>query len=173
MDRFIFGRLKRNSEIDRSKFDCEDSEINQYVREEALNFEESDYARNFLMIEQETSKLAGLYTLSNSIIPFAELPAEYAQDIPPFPVPSILIGQFAIDKSFQGQKLSYLLLARAYENIIFHYKQDLIAFRAVRVDTRNPKAKEFWQRQNYITFAKRKSSLFLPIKSILKGLETL
>jgi hypothetical protein len=127
------------------------------------------------MVEKETSKLAGIFSLNSSVIPWDKLPEEYRSGtIPHIPVPAILIGRFGLDKAFKHQGLSYDLLAKTYEVIIFHYKQDLIAFKAIRVDTRvnNPEAYRFWKKHNYIECVSSKKSssllLFLPIELILK-----
>ncbi|NJK65486.1 MAG: hypothetical protein HC941_02155 [Microcoleus sp. SU_5_3] len=76
--------------------------------------DEAGFSRTFLMIlESGEAKVCGFYTLSASTIPVKELPDEYKQPLP-FPIPAILIGQFAIDRVWQGQGISRLLLADAY-----------------------------------------------------------
>ncbi|NER33034.1 MAG: GNAT family N-acetyltransferase [Oscillatoria sp. SIO1A7] len=82
-----------------------------------------------------------------------------------------MIGQFAIDRSCQGQGLSRKLLGDAYRRICLLYNQGIIGFKAIRVDTRKPEAKEFWLKQGFIEFQKTKRCLFLPVKTILRELE--
>ena len=65
------------------------------------------------MISDE-DQIAGYYTLGASTIPLNEVPNKYRRGVPQFPFPAVLIGQFGVDMSWQGQKLSYLLLADAY-----------------------------------------------------------
>lgn len=165
-----FCSLTKALDVSRSNFDCGDEEINTYLRDLAVVAEEEGFSKAFLMLsESNQDQIAGFYTLSNSSIPAQELPDEFMKGFI-FPCPAILIGQFAIDKSFQNQKLSNQLLWDVYRRIILLYKLDS-AFRAIRVDTRNDLAKNFWLRQGFIPFKKRKSSLFLPIQTLVRELE--
>jgi len=119
-------------------------------------------------------ELAGFYTLSTSQIPVSEIPNRYRKGVSKFsfPFPAVLIGQFAINKVLQGKKLSYCLLGDAYTRIAMAYKQSSIGFRAIRVDTRNDKARDFWLKQNFIPFKKTENSLFMPVQTILQELES-
>ena len=165
----FYQRLTAHLDIDRSSFDCGDENINQYIKEDAVFCENADFARTFLMVNKEVG-LIGFYTLSSSVIPSKELPDEYTEGIPKFPIPCILIGQFAISKTLHGQKLSYYLLADTYKNIIHYYKQDLVGFWGIRVDTQTEEAKSFWTKQGFISFKKRPTSLFIPIKTLLDSI---
>lgn len=99
------------------------------------------------------------------------MPNKYRRGVPQFPFPAVLIGQFGVDMSWQGQKLSYLLLADAYRRIALAWTQGQIAFRAVRVDTQTDKAKAFWLKQGFIPFKNSQSSLFISVKTILNEFE--
>ncbi len=133
--------------------------------------DEAGFARTFLMIlESGEAKVCGFYTLSASTIPVKELPDEYKQPLP-FPIPAILIGQFVIDKVWQGQGISRLLLADAYRRICLLFEQEIIGFQAIRVDTRNEEAKAFWLKQGFVPFRKTQRSLFLPVRTIMRELE--
>ena len=122
------------------------------------------------MISDE-EQIAGYYTLGASTIPLNEVPNKYRRGVPQFPFPAVLIGQFGVDMSWQGQKLSYLLLADAYRRIALAWTQGQIAFRAVRVDTQTDKAKAFWLKQGFIPFKKSQNSLFIPVQTILNEFE--
>jgi GNAT superfamily N-acetyltransferase len=165
-----FCCLKNFPTLQREEFDCGDEEINNYLKNLVEAADEAGFSRTFLMIwESEEVKICGFYTLSASTIPVKELPDEYKQTIP-FPVPAILIGQFAIDKVWQGQGISRLLLADAYRRICLLFEQEIIGFQAIRVDTRNEEAKAFWLKQGFVPFRKTQRSLFLPVLTILREL---
>jgi hypothetical protein len=125
-----------------------DEEINNYLKNLVETTDEAGFSRTFLMIsESGDAKVYGFYTLSASIIPVKELPDEYRQ-ILPFPIPALLIEQFAIDRVWQG--ISRKLLADAYRRICLLFEQEIIGFQALRVDTRNDVAKEFWLKQGFV-----------------------
>ncbi|MEG4444596.1 hypothetical protein QUB47_11050 [Microcoleus sp. AT9_B5] len=97
------------------------------------------------------------------------MPDEYKQPLP-FPIPAILIGQFAIERVWQGQGISRLLLADAYRRICLLFEQEIIGFQAIRIDTRNEEAKAFWLKQGFVPFRKTQRSLFLPVRTVLREL---
>ncbi|MFM9265380.1 N-acetyltransferase [Tychonema sp. BBK16] len=133
--------------------------------------DEAGFSRTLLMVlESGEAKVCGFYTLSASTIPVKELPDEYKQPLP-FSIPAILVGQFAIDKVWQGQGISRLLLADAYRRICLLFEQEIIGFQAIRIDTRNEEAKAFWLKQGFVPSRKTQRSLFLPVRTILRELE--
>ncbi len=81
------------------------------------------------------------------------------------------IGQFAIDKVWQGKGISRKLLGDAYRRICLLFQQEIIGFQAIQVDTRNENAKEFWLKQGFVSFKKTKRSLFLPVKIIIREID--
>ena len=166
-----FCTLKSVPNLQRDNFDCGDEEINSYLKNLVETSDAAGFSRTFFMIpETGEANICGYYTLSASTISVKELPDEYRQPIP-FPVPAILIGQFAIDKVWQGKGISRKLLGDAYRRICLLFQQEIIGFQAIRVDTRNENAKEFWLKQGFVPFKKTKRSLFLPVKIIIREVE--
>lgn len=164
-----FYSLSKNPGIQRDIFECGDEKIDEYFRKSALLTEEEGFSRVFLMLCQaDESRVVGFYTLSDSSIPAQELPSEFMKGFL-FPCPAKLIGQFAIDKSFSGQGFSRPLLWDAYRRIALSSKTS--GCRAVKVDTTTDRGKSFWEKQGFLPFKKRKTSLFLPIQTILREIE--
>lgn len=151
-------------------FDCGDESVNSYLHNYCLGAESEDFAKVFIMLDNSSErKIVGYYTLSNTSIEAKELPEDFMNKNS-FPCPAILIGKFGIDKNFQGKKLSRVLLWDVYRRIILLHKGDS-AFKAVRVDTRKEEAVKFWEKQGFIKLVKRKTSLFIPVKTLIKTLE--
>lgn len=167
-----FLSLTQRLDIDKSQFDCGNEKINSFLRNSAIACEREGISKIFLMLSEE-QHLVGYYTLGASIIPLGEIPNRYKRGLPNFPFPAVLIGQFGIDRQWQGEGLSYLLLADLYRRIVLAYRQNIIAFKVIRVDTEkdNSKAQEFWRKQGFISFKKSLNSLFLPIQTILNEFE--
>ena len=151
-------------------FDCGDESVNTYLHKSCLEEESERFAKIFIMLDNSSGyKLVGYYTLSNTSIEAKELPNEFMKGNT-FPCPAILIGKFGIDKSFQGKKLSRPLLWDVYRRILLLHEGDS-AFKAVRVDTIKEEAVKFWLKQSFIKLVKRKTSLFLPVATLIKTLE--
>ncbi len=165
-----FLSLSQKQDIDITTFDCGDFYVNQFLVNNAFSCEREGLSRVFLMLS-DADQLIGYYTLGASIIPLGEIPNKYKRGIPNFPFPAVLIGQFGINKTWQGQGLSYVLLGDIYRRIILLYQQKIIAFRAIRVDIQSEKAKAFWLKQGFIEFKKSSNSLFIPVQTILNEFE--
>jgi GNAT superfamily N-acetyltransferase len=165
-----FLSLSDTPEIDRTCFDCGNPGVNKFFVDSVEKYEREGFSRVFLMLSDE-NKIVGYYTLSSSTIPLREMPNKYSKGLPRHDIPAVLIGQFGIDKLWQGKGLSGKLLGDAYSRIVLHYKQSAIAFHAVRVDTIDDKANEFWQKQGFICFKDSKQSLFVPVKQIVNIFE--
>ncbi len=61
--------------------------------------------------------ILGYYTLSAGSMRADELPLEHKRRLPNYPVPVALLGQLAIDKNHQGQRLGTVLLADAVQRV--------------------------------------------------------
>lgn len=151
-------------------FDCGDESVNTYLHKSCLEEESERFAKIFIMLDNSSGyKLVGYYTLSNASIEAKELPNEFMKGNS-FPCPAILIGKFGIDKSFQGKKLSRVLLWDVYRRILLLYKGDS-AFKTIRVDTRKEEAEKFWEKQGFFRLQKRSKCFFLPVATMIKTLE--
>ncbi|MGA7952320.1 MAG: hypothetical protein WCA07_02260 [Gloeobacterales cyanobacterium] len=166
-----FCPLRDFLHVDRSSFDCEDDGVNNFLKNSAERCEEQDFSRVFLMLSSE-NEIVGYYTLSSGTIPLDELPNRFRRGCPQIPVPSVLIGQFGIDKTFQRRKLSKYLSGDAYRRIRLAYRQRVLAFKAVRVDTQTEKAKEYWKKEGFIPFKQSQNSLFILVNTILNAFDS-
>ncbi|MDV3002642.1 MAG: hypothetical protein N5P05_004297 (plasmid) [Chroococcopsis gigantea SAG 12.99] len=162
-----FQSLSSVAGINKAEFDCGNQEVNYFLIHQSDECEEKRLARVFLMLSDE-DELIGYYTLSNSKIPLSEIPNKYKRKMPNYPLPAILIGQFGIDKKWQGQGLSELLTGDMYSRIILSYNQSASAFNVIIVETQaeDEKARSFWHRQGFISFKKSPNSLFIPVEVI-------
>lgn len=60
--------------------------------------------------------MLGYFTLASSAIAFENLPPDESQKLPKHPVPTILLGRLAVDRTQQGQGLGEtLLMSRSCE----------------------------------------------------------
>lgn len=167
-----FYSLSQALEIDRTYFDCGNQNINKFLKDSAEACERERLSRVFLMISDK-NEIVGYYSLGNSKIPLSEIPNKYKRKMPNYPFPAILIGQFGVDKNWQGQKLSYMLFGDVCRRIVLNYQQSSSAFNAVMVETdkEDEQAKKFWEKMGFIPFKNSSYSLFIPVKTILNTFE--
>jgi GNAT superfamily N-acetyltransferase len=151
----------------REHFDCGYPVLNDYLKKYARQNHEKGIAKTFVAISQSNAlKIDGFYTVSASVIEFASLPESYQKGMPTYPIPAILIGKLAVDKSVKGQGLGGELLVDAIFRAVKAAQE--IGIFAVRVDAIDLQAKEFYLKYEFIPFQDKALSLFLPMKTILQ-----
>jgi GNAT superfamily N-acetyltransferase len=151
----------------RDHFDCGNPMLNDYLKRYARQNHEGGIAKTFVAIDRAgLSKIDGFYTVSANAIEFESLPESTRKKMPAYPIPAILIGKLAVDKSAQGRGLGGELLVDALLRAV-KIAQDVGVF-AVRVDAIDLKAKEFYLKYEFIPLQDRPLALFLPIKTIAR-----
>ena len=159
--------LSIDTKYQRDHFNCGNSELDNYLKKYARQNHESGIAKTFVAIDRsDLSKIDGFYTVSASDIEFDSLPESTRKKIPAYPIPVILIGKLAVDKSAQGKGLGGELLVNG---LIRSAKiaQEIGIF-AVRVDAIDLKAQKFYLKYEFIPLQDRPLTLFLPIKTIIR-----
>ncbi len=148
-------------------FDCGNPVLDDYLKKYARQNHESGIAKTFVAIDRsDLAKIDGFYTVSASDIEFESLPELTRKKMPAYPIPAILIGKLAVDKSAQGQGLGRELIVNALLRSV-RIAQEIGVF-AVRVDAIDLKAKEFYLKYGFVRLQDKPLSLFLPIKNIAK-----
>jgi GNAT superfamily N-acetyltransferase len=150
----------------RDHFDCGNPILDDYLKRYARQNHEGGIAKTFVAIDRsDLSKIDGFYTVSASDIEFESLPEVIRKKMPAYPIPAILIGKLAVDKSAQGRGLGGELLVNALLRSV-KISQEIGVF-AVRVDAIDLKAKEFYLKYEFIPLQDQPLKLFLPIKTII------
>jgi GNAT superfamily N-acetyltransferase len=159
--------LSIDRKYQRDHFDCGNSILDDYLKRYARQNHEGGIAKTFVAVDRsELSKIDGFYTVSASDIEFESLPESTRKKMPAYPIPAILIGKLAVDKSAQGQGLGGELLVDALLRSV-KIAQEIGVF-AVRVDAIDLKAKEFYLKYEFIALQDEPLKLFLPIKTIIR-----
>lgn len=151
--------------IDRTDFDCDISELNDFFQKKARQQQSKGFNRTFVLINADKPKKAlGYYTLSMAEVNLNALPENIKKKLPKHPVPVARIGRLAVDYSTQGEGLGQFLLVDALRRIQNASLQ--IGVYAVVVDAKNDAAKRFYQKFGFIPFQNLSMSLFIPLASL-------
>lgn len=162
------GPLEKAHE--RQSFDCGHEGLNRYLREQARQDAEKRVAAPFVFTQPGDPKVLGFYTLSSSIIPANELPAELMKRLPRYgQLPVTLLGRLAVDRSAVGLGVGEFLLADALRRSLEAAQQ--IAAMAVIVDAKNERAESFYQHFDFQPFQQTPLRLFLPMAQVAKLFE--
>ncbi|OPH38650.1 GNAT family N-acetyltransferase [Moraxella lacunata] len=143
---------------DRQSFDCGQDDINTYLKTLANQHTKKNIAKIHVLTDADTpNQIIGFYSLSNT---------ELIMKIKGYPnkIPAILIGKLGVDKAFQGQGLSKVLLSHALNKAKQLSLDTGIAF--VIIDAKNDELARYYQRFGFLP-TDIPYRLILPIDTIL------
>ena len=137
---------KLTAECRTERFDCGNEALNTYLQS-ALKNQELNNTKCFVAVDG-SMQVVGYYTISSHSIP-RQSPAKprdlYSEA--PNPVPTVLLGRFAVDVGWQGRGIGSDLLLDAFQRIAS--ASDTVGMRAVIVDAKNAKANAFYRRLGF------------------------
>jgi len=162
-DRFIFEPLGRQP--NRAAFSCGQEELDRYLRERAGQDQRRNVAACFVLVDRDEQALVGYYTLSAATIVATDLPDDFARRLPRYPnLPAILLGRFAVDSRYQGQRFAQRLLMDALLRAREAATQ--VAAVAVIVDAKDEAVASFYERYGFARLRDLPLRLFLPMATI-------
>jgi ribosomal protein S18 acetylase RimI-like enzyme len=153
----------------RLAFCCGVDPLDRYLQTQAAQDIRRRIANCFVATPANSNSIAGYYTFSAASVPMLDLPSETAKRLPRYPVvPAALIGSLAIDRQHRGLGLGAALL---FDAIARAARADTAIF-AVLVDAKDDAAAAFYRHHGFQQFAARPLTLFRPIGTALKLLES-
>lgn len=154
---------------DRSAFTSGNERIDRYFRETVSQDIKRRYAACYVLVEGESGRMAGFYTLSSHSIPLTDIASEIAKKLPRYPsVPAVLIGWLGRDLAFRGQSVGPLLLFDA----IARLAASPAGIHAICADAIDETAAAFYRDHQFQAFASRPLGLYLPMKTALDLIAT-
>ena len=146
-----FTELNRQAH-DRSTFDCNENELNNFLKTRALKHMKAGISRTMVLPASSSSQnlkfaIGSFYSITASTIKRESLPNSLAKKLPHYPIPVFLIGQLAVDKNFHGQGLGAITLIKALEHL-WEINKHMKAY-AVIVDCLNDHARSFYEKYGF------------------------
>lgn len=119
-------------------FDCGDSDLNDFLLEDALHFYEKRIANTFVL--EDEGKIVAYFCLLNDKVSRLEITNSRWKEIrDTFPdgkhfrsYPSIKIGRFAVSTDYRGQNIGSLLMDLLKDQLLEEHSSS--AFRFITVD---------------------------------------
>lgn len=143
--------------------------LDRYLHTQAGQDVRRHLANCFVASLVSTNVVAGYYTFSAASVAINDLTEDQAKRLPRYPVvPAALIGRLAIDSQYRGKALGAALLFDAIERAL----RSEAAIYAILVDAKDDTAAAFYSHHGFQRFASRPHSLFLPVTTALKLLES-
>jgi len=154
-----------NAKHDRNSFSCGKDLLDNYFWRQAKQDVKRKLSACFVLIDKETDKIYGYYTLSGNSISNELIPETFKKKLPRSydSIPTILLGRLAIDKDFQGKGIGKLLLIDSLKRCFD--TSDSIGVFAVIVDPLDLEAERFYDKYGFIKLPDS-GKMFLPVKTI-------
>lgn len=139
-------RFEPLGERDRKGFACGVEELDRYYREQMGQDVRRRIASAFVLVEVESGRVAGYYTLSACHVHLADLPEIRRRKLPRYPtVPAVRLGRLAVDADYQQRGLGSVLLANAVSRAV----ASEIAAHLMVVDALDERVVDFYRRHGF------------------------
>jgi predicted N-acetyltransferase YhbS len=147
---------------ERAAFTCGVGVLDDYLRTRARKEMDAGTSACFVMVPREnTSQIAGYYTLSAATIIRTELPEDLQKKLPRYrEMPATLLGRLARSLDFKGQGIGERLLVSALIRSVAASRE--VASCAIITDPKDEKARSFYEGFGFRPLTARR--LFLPMK---------
>ncbi|MFA7404056.1 MAG: GNAT family N-acetyltransferase [Pelobacteraceae bacterium] len=156
----------------RAGFDCGTIPLNDFLRKTARQHRDKGLSNTFVLLDNELpADILGFFTLSFLEIDVSVLPPNYSRTLPKTSrLPAAKLARLAVDKRCQRKGYGAILLADALKRVVATVKESggIVGF---FVDAKDEKAWQFYRGFGFIPLQDAPLSLFLPLKTLLTGLE--
>jgi GNAT superfamily N-acetyltransferase len=154
-----------DSRHNRDNFSCGKDILDNYFWIQAKQDVKRKLSACFVLVDNETGRISGYYTLSSNNISNDLIPESFKKKLPKsyISIPTVLLGRLAVDKDFQGKGLGKLLLIDSLKRC--YDISESIGIFAVLVDPLDKEAEIFYEKYGFIKLPDS-GKMFLPIKTI-------
>jgi GNAT superfamily N-acetyltransferase len=131
---------------DLSAFSCGKPSLDHWLKTRALSNQEKGFTA--VLVVHDEGRVVGFYGLAPTAVVPNALPRSIRTGQPPDPVPCLLLGQLATDRSWAGRGIGTGLVKHALQRCITTAK--LVGGRALLVNAVDLEAAAFWQRRGFL-----------------------
>jgi GNAT superfamily N-acetyltransferase len=128
---------------DLTGFESGESSLDDWLRRRALRNEASGGSRTYVVCTDPGNQVVGYYCLSAGAVAHVDAPGRVRRNMPD-PIPVMVLGRLAVDRSFQGRGLGRLLLRDAILRTL--QAASIAGIRAILVHAISAEARQFYER---------------------------
>jgi GNAT superfamily N-acetyltransferase len=156
---------------DRVAFDCGEPALNDFLKTKAVKHQTQRVSRTFVLVEDaQPRSILCFYTLSNSQIAREHLAEQEAKSLPLHPIPAVMLARLGVDRPQQGRHYGQRLLMDALKRCALVGQQSGVY--ALLVDAGDETVKRFYDRFGFVAIVGRPLTLYLPLETALKAMQT-
>lgn len=151
-------------EHERSTFLCGTPSLDDFIHLRVSQYEKRRLGRTFVAVPMGQKRVIGYYTLAAGAVAFEHLPKDLSRKLPKHPVPVVLLGRLAVDRSAQGKRLGEGLLLDALQRAL--NLTSSLGVHAVEVVAIDAAASAFYRKYGFTPLLDEPRHLFLPIATV-------
>jgi GNAT superfamily N-acetyltransferase len=155
---------KLRPDHDLSEFECGEPSLDHWLRQRALQNEESGASRTYVVCAGQ--QVVGYYALAVGAVAHAEAPGRVRRNMPD-PVPVMIIGRLAVHKDFQGRKIGPGLLRNAALRTL--QAANIAGVRALLVHAISEQARRFYEDCGFIASPMDPMTLMITVVEAAKA----
>ncbi|HEX6958018.1 MAG TPA: GNAT family N-acetyltransferase [Ferrovibrio sp.] len=155
-----------SAEHDVAPFSCGKPALDTWLKTRALSNQEKGFTA--VIVVHDNKRVVGYYGLAPTAVLPARLPRAIRTGQPPDPVPCLLLGQLATDRTWAGRGVGTGLLRHALIRSVT--AAHLIGGRALVVKALDAKAAGFWGRRGFLPSKDDPLTLFRSMRDIAASL---
>jgi GNAT superfamily N-acetyltransferase len=155
---------KLRPDNDLSEFECGELSLDHWLRQRALQNEESGASRTYVVCAGQ--QVVGYYALAVGAVAHAEAPGRVRRNMPD-PVPVMIIGRLAVHKDFQGRKIGPGLLRDAVLRTL--QAANIAGVRAILVHAISEQARGFYEDCGFIASPMDPMTLMITVVEAAKA----
>jgi GNAT superfamily N-acetyltransferase len=144
------------------EFDCGKPTLNDWLRTFSRSNQRYGFTR--VLVVHDAKRVVGYYGLAPTVIEANAAPRSIRTGRPPDPIPCLLIGQLAVDRSYARRGIGTALVRDALSRCLTG--ADIVAGRAVVVRAIDADAETYWQSWGFIPSKGNPSVLIRGIEDI-------
>jgi GNAT superfamily N-acetyltransferase len=145
-----------------ANFDCGVEELDTYLQRFAWMNQQANAAVTYVAIRQEI--IGGYFSVAAASAEHAQAPERLKKGLARHPIPVLLLARLAVDRRFQGVGMGKHLLREACRLALNLSK--LAGIRALVVDAKDVRARQFYERFDFQAFPTNTNRLFILTKDL-------
>jgi GNAT superfamily N-acetyltransferase len=127
-------------------FDSGEASLDDWLRRRALRNEASGGSRTYVVCADPGNRVVGYYCLAAGAVAHVDAPGRVRRNMPD-PIPVIVLGRLAVDRSFQGRGLGRSMLRDAILRTL--QVAGIAGIRAILVHAISVEARQFYERSGF------------------------
>ena len=149
------------------KFDCEVEALNEFLSRYVLKNDELGIGKTFVALN-ENNQIAGYFTLATAQVAYQEIPDDFKEKLPKYPIPALRIARLAVNKDLKGKGIGKWLLAQAFIKAM--HVADVTGLYFIIVDAKET-SKSFYEHYGFHKFFDEDLSYFILVDTVRKAMQ--